>query len=73
LEEYDTVVLMKVAKQLPAVVGLLQEMGLDRCAVFASHVTQPEEYITRDMASLLEGEKGYLSVILVRKKGDRKA
>jgi len=72
LEEYDTVVLMKVAKQLPAVVRLLQEMGLDRCAVFASHVTQPEEYITRDMASLLEGEEGYLSVILVRKKGDRK-
>lgn len=68
LNEYDTVVLMKVAKQLRAVIGLLQEMGLDRCAVFAGHVTQPEEHITRDLASLLAGEKGYLSVILVRKK-----
>jgi len=69
LEEYDTVVLMKVAKQLPAVVRLLREMGLEGQAVFAGHVTQPGEHITRDLGSLLEGERGYLSVILVRRKG----
>ncbi|MDQ7790944.1 MAG: precorrin-2 C(20)-methyltransferase [Desulforudis sp.] len=69
LEEYDTVVLMKVAKQLPAVVRLLQEMGLDGQAVFASHVSQDGEFITRDLASLLDNERGYLSVILVRRRG----
>ncbi len=71
LEEFETVVLMKVAKQLPAVINLLREMGLDRHAVFASHVSQPEEYLTSDLQSLPEGEHGYLSVILVRKKGGR--
>ncbi|MHB8182451.1 MAG: precorrin-2 C(20)-methyltransferase [Candidatus Desulforudaceae bacterium] len=68
LEEYDTVVLMKVAKQLAAVVRLLQEMGLDRDAVFASHVSQDGEFITWDLESLLDNERGYLSVILVRKR-----
>jgi precorrin-2/cobalt-factor-2 C20-methyltransferase len=66
LEEFDTVVLMKVAKRLPAVVRLLREMGLDGRAVFASHVSQGGEFITRDLTSLLDSDRGYLSVILVR-------
>ena len=67
LKAFDTVVLMKVAKKLDAVVDLLEEMGLTGRAVFGSYVGTPQEFVTREVASLKGTGRGYMSVIIVRK------
>ena len=67
LRTFDTVVLMKVAKKLDAVLDLLEELGLMGRAVFGSYVGTPQEFVTRDLASLKGTGRGYMSVIIVRK------
>ncbi len=67
LDKFDTVVLMKVAKKLDEVIGLLDEMGLIDNSLFASYVGSDNEHITRDLRSLKGSGKGYLSVIIVKK------
>ena len=67
LNSFDTVVLMKVAKKLDEVIGLLEEMGLAGNSLFASYIGFKNEFVTRDINSLRGSGKGYLSVIIVRK------
>jgi precorrin-2/cobalt-factor-2 C20-methyltransferase len=67
LNNFDTVVLMKVAKKLDEVIDLLEEMNLIDNSLFASYVGFNNENITRDLSSLKGSGKGYLSVIIVRK------
>ena len=67
LNNFDTVVLMKVAKKLDEVIELLEELKLIDNSLFASYVGFDNEYITRDLSSLKRSGKGYLSVIIVRK------
>jgi precorrin-2/cobalt-factor-2 C20-methyltransferase len=67
LNNFDTVVLMKVAKKLDEVIELLEEMKLIDNSLFASYVGFNNEKITRDLSSLKGSGKGYLSVIIVRK------
>lgn len=69
LDEFDTLVLMKVAHQLPAVLDLLEERDLLDRAVFVSRVSQDDERVVTDLRTLRdEGPKaGYLSIILVKK------
>jgi precorrin-2/cobalt-factor-2 C20-methyltransferase len=67
LGRFDTVVLMKVAKKLDAVLDVLEEMKLTERAVFGSYVGTPREFVTRDLHSLKGTGRGYMSVIIVRK------
>lgn len=67
LEDFDTVVLMKVAKRMDKVVTLLEDMGLAETSVFASHVGLENAYITRDLSTLKGSGKGYMSIIIVKK------
>lgn len=67
LNSFDTIILMKVAKKLDEVIVLLEEMKLIDKSLFASYIGFDNEFITRDLLSLKGGEKGYLSVIIVRK------
>lgn len=67
LKDFDTVVLMKVAKKLDEVIELLEEMKLIDNSLFASYVGFDNEFITRDLSSLKGSGRGYLSVIIVRK------
>lgn len=67
LKTFDTVVLMKVAKKLDAVIELLEEMGLAHTALFASYVGWDNATITQDISSLKGSGKGYMSVIIVKK------
>ncbi len=67
LKNFDTVVLMKVAKKLDEVIKLLEEMNLIDNALFASYVGFKNELITHDLKSLKGSGKGYLSIIIVRK------
>ncbi|MFQ5861946.1 MAG: precorrin-2 C(20)-methyltransferase [Candidatus Brocadiales bacterium] len=66
LEDFDTVVLMKVAKKLDKVIALLEELGLAETSVFASHVGLENAYITHDLSKLKDSGKGYMSVIIVK-------
>jgi precorrin-2/cobalt-factor-2 C20-methyltransferase len=67
LNSFDTVILMKVAKKLDEVIGLLEDMELIDNSLFASYIGFKNEFITRDLLSLKGAGKGYLSVIIVRK------
>ena len=69
LQAFDTVVLMKVGSKLGRVTALLKELGLIRRAILISRVGHPDEKIVRDLGALRDRKMGYLSVILVKKKG----
>lgn len=68
LKSFETVVLMKVAKRLDAVIKLLEELKLIDVSLFASYVGQKNSLITRNLLSLKGKEKGYMSVIIVASK-----
>jgi precorrin-2/cobalt-factor-2 C20-methyltransferase len=68
LKEYDTLILLKVAKKLVEVIDLLEECnGLDN-SVFVSHAGLENQRIERDLRKLRTQEKdqGYLSIIIVK-------
>lgn len=67
LKTFDTVVLMKVAKKLDDVIALLEDMDLIDNSLFASYVGFNNQYITHDLNSIKGSDKGYLSVIIVKK------
>lgn len=65
----DTIVIMKVAKKLPGVIKLLQEMNLAQNAIFGSHVGLSNEKLIKGFngSSSLSEKEGYMSTIIVRK------
>ena len=64
---HDCVVFLKVAKVLPMIIGLLEEMELlDRAAV-ATKVTSAEEMVWTDVRELARAELGYLTLMVVKK------
>lgn len=67
IETHDIVVLMKIGHRLPAVLALLQKMGIaDRC-VFGSHVGMADEILCAEVAEMdPEESRGYLSTLLIR-------
>ena len=67
LEEFDTVVLMKVSRVFDGIYGLLQELGLEKNGVFVSRVGSPEQEVVFDLGSLLGRKLDYLSLLIVRK------
>jgi len=69
LEEFDTVVLMKVGAKLRKVALLLKEVGLAERAVLVSRVGHKGEKIISGLTSLRDKKMGYMSVIIVRKGG----
>ena len=68
LESFDTVVMMKVAKKLDEVIQLLEDMKLSENALFASYIGQMNAYLTCDIVSLKGSGKGYMSVLIVKRK-----
>ena len=70
LNDFETIVLMKVGSRLGQVAALLKELGLLNKAVLISRVGHADEKIIHNLASIKDKKIGYLSVILVRK--DRK-
>ena len=59
---------MKIGKRLPAVLALLQEMGIAANCAFARHVGMDDEVIHSGVHNI-EPEKslGYLATMLIRK------
>jgi precorrin-2/cobalt-factor-2 C20-methyltransferase len=70
LRSFDTVVLLKVAKNLPEVSALLQS-ATDRRAYLVSQVGLPEQRVVTDLSEV-EGEKlAYLSLLIITRRSVR--
>lgn len=67
LQEFDTVVLMKVSRVFDGVYALLQELGLENKAVFVSRVGSPEQQVVFDLGSIVGQKLDYLSLLIVKK------
>lgn len=67
LEEFDTVVLMKVSRVFDGVYALLRELGLEKNGVFVSRVGSPEEEVVFDLETLVGRKLDYLSLLIVKK------
>lgn len=67
LLDHDGLVFIKVAKVLPMMIELLEELDLVQDAAVATKVTSSEEYIWRDVTQLKTAELEYLTLMLVRK------
>lgn len=69
LEEFDTVVLMKVGAKLDKIIRLLKKMKLIQRAVLISRLGQENETVVKDISTLTDKKLGYLSVIIVKVRG----
>jgi len=67
LEDFDTVVLMKVYRVFDRVRELLRELGLLGGAVYVRRVGLPEQSLIRDLDAVGEADLDYLSLVMVRK------
>lgn len=66
LDEFDTLILLKVKPLLDEVLALLERRGLLETSCFIEKVGSPDERIVRDLASLKGQTVNYLSLLLVR-------
>ena len=66
LDEFDTLILLKVKPMLDEVLELLEKRGLLAKSCFIEKVGSPEERIVRDVASLQGETVNYLSLLLVQ-------
>ena len=67
LEEFDTVILMKVNRVFERVYAVLKELGIEKRAVFVRRVGSQEEEVHFDLESLVGQKLDYLSMLIVRK------
>ena len=69
LAAFDNAVLMKVAGKYEEIVAVLGDLGLKDKAVYVSRLGYPDQFITRDLDSLIGKKRDYLSLILIKKGG----
>jgi precorrin-2/cobalt-factor-2 C20-methyltransferase len=67
LEEFDTVVLMKVHKVFAEIRETLDDMGLMDKAVYIVKAGMPEERIFSSLRDVREDDLNYFSIVVVRK------
>lgn len=67
LEQFDTVVLMKVHRSLERICGLLEEMGLLDRAVLVERTSQAGECVVHDLRAAATRPCHYFSTIIVKK------
>ncbi|MBQ48489.1 MAG: precorrin-2 C(20)-methyltransferase [Zetaproteobacteria bacterium] len=68
LNDFDTIVLMKVSSVIQDVVGLLEEEGLLDKAVYVEKASSSEERVIRDVRQIRHDKCVYFSMIVVAKK-----
>ena len=66
LDEFDTLILLKVKPMLDEVLELLEKRGLLATSCFIEKVGSPEERIVRDIGALKGETVNYLSLLLVQ-------
>ena len=68
LQTFDTVVFLKVHRQLDRLLPLLDELGLTGCALWVERATHPAGRVVRDVRSLVGArDLPYLSLLIVRR------
>lgn len=67
LEEFDTVILMKVNRVFDRVYSVLKELGREKGGVFVRRVGSAEEEVHFDLEALVGKKLDYLSMLIVRK------
>jgi precorrin-2/cobalt-factor-2 C20-methyltransferase len=67
LENFDTIVLLKVGSKLNRLVALLEEMKLIDHAVFLSYIGTEDERVETDLRKFRNQTAGYMSLIIVKK------
>lgn len=65
LDEFDTLVLLKVKPMLDEVLALLERRGIAAHASFVEKVGTPDERVVRDVRSLQGQSVSYLSLMLI--------
>lgn len=66
LDNFDTLVLLKVKPLLDDIIDLLEHRGLLQHSAFIEKAGAPEERIVHDVASLRDSTVNYLSLLLVK-------
>lgn len=69
LDEFDSLVLLKIKPLLDEVLDLLARRGLTHEAVFVEKVGTPDERVVRDVARLRGETVAYLSLMLIHNPG----
>ena len=67
IEEFDTVVLMKVFRRVDELVELLNDSGCAKRTVFVSRVGWPDELVVTDISTLTETRPDYFSMLIVHR------
>ena len=67
LQEFDTIVLLKVGSKLNRVVALLEELGLLAHAAMFSYIGTEDERIETDLSRFRNETAGYMTLIIVKK------
>jgi precorrin-2/cobalt-factor-2 C20-methyltransferase len=67
LQQFDTIVLMKVYKVLPEVKDILSHLGILHNAVYVSRAGMKDQSICRDLADLKPDDLDYFSMVIVKK------
>lgn len=71
LEDFDTVVLMKVYNVFDQVLDVLEEKGLTNCCTYVKRATTSEEEIVTDIRRLRGKKLDYFSLLIVRRQHGR--
>lgn len=71
LDRFDTLVLMKVARNLQRIITLLEEKGILDKAILVSRAGFPNQRVVRELGDLkgCDEEVGYLSIVLIKAGG----
>ena len=72
LDEFDSLVLLKVKPMLEGVLDLLEKRGIAPHAVYVEKVGTPEERVVQDVLTLRGETIPYLSLMLVKNPGREK-
>ncbi|MGF1723768.1 precorrin-2 C(20)-methyltransferase [Photobacterium nomapromontoriensis] len=62
IEEFDTIMLIKAGRVIPALTAMLEKMDLLECATYVSHATTDQQEIYRDLRDVPEGHR-YFSMV----------
>lgn len=72
LLQFDTVVLLKIGKNLGKLISFLKKEGLKNCSFFVRRIGYPEQYIAKDLSFLNEETSGYLSTAIIKPQKSRR-
>jgi precorrin-2/cobalt-factor-2 C20-methyltransferase len=68
LDEFDTLLLMKVSSVMPELCRILEDKGLIDRAIYVSKATTPQQKIVRDLRTIKNDRCDYFSMVVVSRR-----